>query len=348
MSVEPWSFAMSEGPARMQGELDAQGWSVFHAPELLALSADPVALTRALFGAEPLRFRRQELKADPANPLRAGYWRSTREARVHTDGPACGLPPSALVMVCKQPARDGGDVLLLDTWPLLRAIEADDPALFAQLFDAPRRLQFADADHWGPTVSLRRGNLVTHHPPFADESCAISRAFHARVEDAPKVRFRLREGDVYVVNNHRCLHGRLAFEDLGRTIVRTMVWLLQPFAAPADLRDRAARAGEALAARLEGQPSWLRRRFGAERAAPSPAALDRLARAVDFLRHPRDTAALSTAEARALSELEDALLSAAAAVFDEPLPAPEEQLTESAALLDRLRREAGDAVARDD
>jgi hypothetical protein len=69
---------------------------------------------------------------------------------------------------------------------------------------------------------------------------------------------------------------------------------------------------------------------------------------VDFLRHPRDTAALSTAEARALSELEDALLSAAAAVFDEPLPAPEEQLAQAAALLDRLRREAGDAVARDD
>ncbi|MEO7326972.1 MAG: TauD/TfdA family dioxygenase, partial [Minicystis sp.] len=262
MSSDPWMFDEIEGPARVQRELAEQGWTLFHAPELLHRAEDPLGLSALLFGGLPLRYRSQELQADPVDPQRADYWRSKREAKLHTDGPACGLPPSAVVMMCRQPASDGGDVILLDTWPLLRAIEAEDPALFGQLFDVPHRFHFGDSDHWGPTFALRRGHLVVFHIGIADKSSETSRRFHARVDEAEKIHFRLRKRDVYIVNNHRCLHGRLAFEDLGRSIHRLMLWLLPPFAAPVDLVARASKGSDALAERLADQPPWVRRRFG--------------------------------------------------------------------------------------
>ncbi|MFO0758818.1 MAG: TauD/TfdA family dioxygenase [Byssovorax sp.] len=326
MSDEPWIFRGPQDRPRIQAELDDRGYARFHAPELLGMTGDPPAICRLLFGAEPLRMRCQEIRPDPRDPLRTGYWRSIREAKIHTDGPALGIPPSALVMLCKQPAAEAGDTLLLDTWALLRVIEAEDPALFAALFRVPRRLQFAEADHWGPTVSLRRGHLIAYHPPFPDPACDIARRFQVFVDRAPKVQFRSAAGEVFLVNNHRCLHGRLAFEDLGRTFVRVMLWLPDPFTAPADFKARAIEGSAQLAADLAGEPRWLRERFGVDVPAPSPAALERLRLAIDLLQRPRETIDLPPAEARELCELQDRLLSSCLPALGEALPPLEERL----------------------
>src|ERR1700738_1295460 len=122
-------------------------------------------------------------------------------------------------------------------------------------------MKFANANQWGATFSLRRGHFICIHPSPGDDGDEIGLRFRAWVEGAPRVRFRPREGDIYVVNNHRCLHGRLAFQDPRRTYLRMILWFVEPCEAPPELAAHAAAAGRALAERLAGEPHWLRRRF---------------------------------------------------------------------------------------
>jgi hypothetical protein len=336
MVPEPWSWSDADGGARLRGDLAAQGWSFFHAPHLEAEVDDPVSLGRKLFDLRPLRVHRQVITPVAGASPTSGYWRNTVEALVHTDGPRFGLPPSALSMMCRTPAADGGDVVLLDTWPLLRAIEAADPEFFAELFRSPRHLNFADASQWGPTFSLRRGHFVCLHPSYDDADDAVGHRFRRWVDRAEKVRLRPRAGDVYVVNNHRCLHGRLAFEDPGRAFVRVMWWFLEPFAAPPAYVERAAAAGAALAARLTDQPLWMRRRFGVDVTTVSAAALERLQTAVGLLANPRETMLGTHAELSEMAELEDTLLACLPA-FEEAVPPGEERKALGLAVLRDLR-----------
>src|SRR5580698_10694050 len=111
MVPEPWTWTDAEGGAALRRDLATQGWSCFHAPGLAAEVDDPVALGEKLFGLRPVRLHRQEITPVPGSPPSGGYWRNTAEAQLHTDGPRFGLPPSAVSMMCRRPAADGGDVL---------------------------------------------------------------------------------------------------------------------------------------------------------------------------------------------------------------------------------------------
>ena len=76
---------------------------------MLALSERPSALAQQLFGWRPLRLHRQQITPDRENPVDRRYWRSKLEAKLHTDGPRFGIPPSALFMFCEHPPAEGGD-----------------------------------------------------------------------------------------------------------------------------------------------------------------------------------------------------------------------------------------------
>jgi len=176
------------------------------------------------------------------------------------------------------------------------------------------------------------------HPSFDEAGDEIGARFRAWVERAPAVRFRPREGDCYVINNQRCLHGRLAFQDLSRSFLRVMFWFVEPFAAPDDLVARAIDEGRALSRRLQDEPTWIRRRFGVDIPPASAAALERLRHALDLLARPEDSVLATPAELREIAELQDLVLSACLPALDEALPPKDERKAQVRRALDDLRR----------
>jgi hypothetical protein len=69
---------------------------------------------------------------------------------------------------------------------------------------------------------------------------AARTSFHAAIARAPREAIPLRDGDVLVASNHRMAHGRTAFDaSEGRELLRLLVWLERPLAAPPALVRRA-------------------------------------------------------------------------------------------------------------
>ncbi len=146
-------------------------------------------------------------------------------------------------MVCRRPAAQGGESLILDGWSLLSRIEQDDPDLFRDLIERARLHKWTGRPGgepiYGPTVSVRRGHLMCLHPatPPLD---AVGRRFRARIDEAVPIEFKAQAGDVDVNNNHRTLHARRAFTDAGREFARINTWMPTPVGTPSRF-DRMSR-----------------------------------------------------------------------------------------------------------
>jgi gamma-butyrobetaine dioxygenase len=254
----PWVFDDEAGPARLHDALARHGYARCLAPGLVAAAErDPWAVARRLHGDVQL------VEAHPIHPVPHGrsFASTSGVTPFHTDSQSRrGVPPRWQIMLCARPAASGGETLLEDTWPLLERIEAQDPPLYQALLGRVRRMRFVFGDVVGPTVSLRGGGVVFTHSPMAvgDD---IERGLAAWIERAPRIEIRVEADEVMVVDNHRMLHGRRAFEDVQRRFLRILVWTGAPAAAPKRQHD--ARAGGAIArgaaeARARGLPRCIR------------------------------------------------------------------------------------------
>lgn len=335
MQVTPWTWTDSDGQPSVRREVDEKGWSYFHAPDALEWMRDPVGLARRLFGRRPVRMQAFDIAPAPG-PART-YPKTMTPARLHTDCAFLGIPPHVQVMVCVRPARTGGESLLLDLWPVVRRIEAEEPALFDALFDTVRHLRFGHLSHYGATLSARRGNLLLIHPPFPLEGDPVATGFQRHVDAAEPVRFTAAAGDVYVNNNHRCVHGRGGFADPDRHFRRFLFWFAEPWSAPPDLLHRAEAAAERTAGRLADQPRWVREALGVDVPRASPVAHRRLAEAIRVLVECADTESLPGAGASEVMRWCEVLLAAALPALEEDLPAEGPRHAHLLGLLERLR-----------
>jgi gamma-butyrobetaine dioxygenase len=197
----------------------------------------PWTFAERLFGERVVMVERQPIRAIPGGRTFAS---SSAFTPLHTDSQTSfGVPASAQVLVCRRPAAKGGESTLADAWSLVAAVRGEDPELYAQLFEQARTLRFCFGDFIGPTVSRRRGHLFFTHPPVPLTGDRLAARVQAFVDRAPRGIVQLLADDVLVVNNHRVLHGRLAFEDTSRELVRLLVWLEAPWAAPKAWAERA-------------------------------------------------------------------------------------------------------------
>lgn len=196
------------------------------------LDGDPYALATALLGVEPLVVERQIIRPMPNGRSFA----STRiDTPLHTDSQMFGgVSASIQILACVRAAPRGGESVLVDGHRVLEHLERTDPELYTALHDVDRHQRFYFGDVAGPTVAIRGGHHVwTYSPvtsrPPADvvgqrlDTLLANRAF-AHVQT-------LGPGDVLLASNHRMLHGRGPFEG-DRELVRLLVWLEAPFAAP--------------------------------------------------------------------------------------------------------------------
>nr|WP_167666774.1 TauD/TfdA family dioxygenase [Micromonospora narathiwatensis] len=141
----------------------------------------------------------------------------------HTDRSLVARPPSVLATVMVVPALTGGESVLVDGARVLALLRRDfDDGVIAGLRLRPR------SGGNGPPLIELRGRLARLR--YRDDQIGSPHSLSGR-EDvlaalrrliaATRNRFRLADGDGYLVHNHRVLHGRTAFSG-SRRLVRLL------------------------------------------------------------------------------------------------------------------------------
>ena len=167
------------------------------------------------------------LQAGLSEHADSAYGTSTLEP--HTDGTYSHDAPGLQLFVCAERTGDGGESVVVDGFAAAQHLRDNDPAAFETLSTTSVPAHYIeDGVHLvakRPTIRLdESGNLrqVTFNnydrAPFAlapdemEEWYRAYGAFHALVSD-PSSWFTkyLTPGDALIIDNWRCLHGRLAF-----------------------------------------------------------------------------------------------------------------------------------------
>jgi hypothetical protein len=229
-------------------QVAADGFAIVEDHGLAELArADPWRAAERLFGAPVTMVERQPLRARADG---RSFASTAVAAPLHSDSQLFhGLPPDWQVLFCLRPAADGGDTLLLDTWPWLADLAARDASLHAALFDVERRIPFVFDDVRGPTIALARDRLVVTHSPMQPRD-AVGRALAAALPEPRRI--ALEAGQILVAVNHRVLHGRAAFSDARRELLRLLLWLPRYRSAPERLSERARSLASGLTRVIDG------------------------------------------------------------------------------------------------
>ncbi|MCC6645837.1 MAG: TauD/TfdA family dioxygenase [Polyangiaceae bacterium] len=262
------------GRAAALAELARAGFVVVAAGatwlEADACARDPWAVVERLVGRAPRMVERQPIRPVPGARSVAA---SDGDAPLHTDSqPFRGLPAHLQVMACRAPAAEGGESLLVDAFDLCEQLAARDPGLLSALSTTPRRHSFYFGAETRPTLCRSGAELYVTHQPVArdDLGVRLARAL------PPPLRVGVARGEVLLVDNHRMLHGRDAFQG-ARSFERVLAWLDAPLSPAHPLRARVG-LGEvapcavdprerALAALLRGVPPGI---VAAQTGVPEP------------------------------------------------------------------------------
>ncbi len=321
--------------AALRSALAERPWAVVRGAGLVALATSaPGLLVERLLGQRPRMLERQSIRAVEGGKSFAS---SSRFTPLHTDSQLyAGAPPDLQVMACLRSATTGGESTLLDAWNFAAALEARDPALFADLFAIHRKIPFVFGAVFGPTLALRAGRLVfTHSPMPATDPVGRRLAAHLAAE-AP-VKLAIAPGEVLLVDNLRALHGREAFEGGDREFVRLLVWLPAPLGHHPALGARAEAEARPVQAACASEGGETARRMGVIGPTDTVAGA-RLDLVLDMLRGvaPGQLAARHRVPEPDLYRWRDAALAAALAALREDEPAAADAAL--AALVDRLNR----------
>jgi hypothetical protein len=160
--------------------------------------------------------------------------------------------------------------VLVDGFALADRLAAARPADLALLLGEPRCLPFVFGHVFGPTLARRADRHVFTHPARPQPGDRVAPVVARALSEAPQRIIRLDAGQALLVDNHRMLHGRLAFEDPQRELLRVLAWLEAPLSGRPEWADTADRVHGELSARLDGAPLEVRHAFGVEPAAVAP------------------------------------------------------------------------------
>jgi gamma-butyrobetaine dioxygenase len=149
-----------------------------------------------------------------------------RALEPHVDNPYRLPGPGYIFLHCLESSAEGGESLIVDGFHVARMVEARNRSAFETLATTPVGFHYADCDaildHAGPLIELgpdgelhrvRFHNRAEQVPAYSLERLAsYYEARRIMAEEvwsqANTLRFTLRPGDVYVVDNYRLLHGR--------------------------------------------------------------------------------------------------------------------------------------------
>ena len=205
----------------MRDELAARGYAVVAGRNI----DEPWAFIHELVGERPEMVERQPIRPIPGG---RSFASSQGFTPFHTDSQDYrGVSPGLQVMVCRRAARSGGQPRLVDGWALLDRIERTDRVLHAALTMVGRRHRFYFGDVVAPSVCERRGHIAWTHSPMPPAD-PIGVALARELDREPVIELAVPTGAILVVDNHRMLHGRAAFDDPDRDFMRFLAWFTHP------------------------------------------------------------------------------------------------------------------------
>lgn len=162
-------------------------------------------------------------------------------AELHTDAQYHDRPEDLVALYCVRPASDGGASVVLDFTAAIRALRRSPRTRLVEShlrspiwrFRVPE--QFGTGTNStgvpvieGETIRWRRNNLAWVEP---GESVArtVADEVSQLLEQSPERRILdLGPGHVLLIDNRRTLHGRTAFCDVDRLLLRVRLWRRQP------------------------------------------------------------------------------------------------------------------------
>ncbi len=152
----------------------------------------------------------------------------------HNDFASYAWPPSVQALHMLVNDTKGGESVLVDGWTVLAGLRDEHPEYFDVLCSTP--VPFREFDEHtetyaeaalvrcepdGTIAGIRFSNqLMQTMDPGTERTAIFYRAYHelcTRITDPQaRVSFRLNGGEILVVAAHRVLHGREAFEPIGK------------------------------------------------------------------------------------------------------------------------------------
>ena len=156
---------------------------------------------------------------------------SHRGLEPHTDNPYRGPPPSIQILHVLKPADIGGETILVDGLSLIERLKKTHSEYLEILSSVPVRFGWRDADHdhthqapiietndTGNDFIIRFNHRSMIEPvitglkarKWQEAYQSLSALIH---DEHLRISLRLEEGDILIMNNHRILHGRSAFDD---------------------------------------------------------------------------------------------------------------------------------------
>jgi hypothetical protein len=170
----------------------------------------------------------------------AGF--SNDRLELHTDRSSAASPPDLLIMFCRLPATVGGYLQIVDGRRLFDRIQKRDLALLKRLLSTQCVFQADDRSLFASSIFevLPTGRMGVRFRLdgkgfFCNQDWGIIAEFlghaHAVAES-----FRLEKGQLAIIDNRRCLHGRTAFlgaRNMIRVLLRAGAGLKPGFEAPA-------------------------------------------------------------------------------------------------------------------
>jgi gamma-butyrobetaine dioxygenase len=167
------------------------------------------------------------------NPVNLAY--TGLGLQVHTDNPYRDPVPTLQLLSCLQNTVDGGDSVLVDSFRAVEILRGEAPELLAVLASQPANFTYSgNGDvhlhskrpmiELGPDSELLavRFNNRSLGPltdiPF-DQMSNFYNAYRklAEIMERPElaITFKLRPGELFIVDNTRVTHGRVAYESTG-------------------------------------------------------------------------------------------------------------------------------------
>ncbi|WP_409764391.1 gamma-butyrobetaine dioxygenase [Aestuariivirga sp.] len=174
-----------------------------------------------------------EVRAE-VNPNNLAYTNLGLQA--HTDNPYRDPVPTLQILACLENSVDGGDSIVVDGFKVAERLKAESPGGFALLAGHPARFAYEgsagvklrskrpmiELGPDGELLAIRFNNRSA--AAFTDipyehmaEFYAAYRRFAELIEDPTmEVSFKLKPGELFIVDNTRVLHARKSFSGTGK------------------------------------------------------------------------------------------------------------------------------------
>jgi len=174
-----------------------------------------------------------EVRAE-VNPNNLAYTNLGLQA--HTDNPYRDPVPTLQILACLENSVDGGDSIVVDSFKIAERLKAENPEGFRLLSGNPARFEYAgsrgirlrskrpmiELGPDGELIAVRFNNrsaaaFTDIHYDDMETYYAAYRRFAELIEDpSMEVTFKLKPGELFIVDNTRVMHARKSFSGTGK------------------------------------------------------------------------------------------------------------------------------------